>query len=96
MFSFLWDERHPQVGAEEVDDGLSVVGAVLSEPFQVSRAVMLFASDFPAFEKLVDYEQWVEVFRSPDPAVLDAAGVTFTDDERALVLAGNARRVLGI
>ncbi|TDD42328.1 hypothetical protein E1288_29905 [Saccharopolyspora elongata] len=57
---------------------------------------VLFASGFPAFEKLVDDERWVEVFRSPDPAVLEAAGVTFTDDERALVLAGNARRVLGI
>jgi predicted TIM-barrel fold metal-dependent hydrolase len=57
---------------------------------------VLFASDFPAFEKLVDYGRWVDVFRSPDPQTLDAAGVSFTEDELALVLAGNARRVLGL
>lgn len=57
---------------------------------------VLFASDFPAFEKVVDYRAWADVFRAPDQDLLDRAGVRLTDEERALMLAGNARRILGI
>ena len=55
---------------------------------------IVFASDGPGFELLINNEQWVKIIKDlPSKA---SQGIKFTSEEVSAILAGNARRILGI
>jgi predicted TIM-barrel fold metal-dependent hydrolase len=55
---------------------------------------ILFGSDSPSFRSLMSNRDWVQLIKDlPRKA---PEGISFTDDEVAAVLGGNAQKLLGL
>jgi uncharacterized protein len=66
---------------------------------QMKKAVgldrVLFGSDCPGSSHVMPLEKWVDVFRNL-PAITQRHGCRITDEESALMLGGNAAKLLGV
>lgn len=56
---------------------------------------ILFGSDGPFFKLLVPQVEWVKMFKEP-PDFVAAAGITFTEEEKNLVLGENFAKLLNL
>lgn len=55
---------------------------------------IMWGTDGPWFGGVVSWEDYLNVFRRPDPKVLESAGVSFRKEELDMILGGNAKRFL--